>query len=163
MKIKTIFNIYLLPHFFPTGLLLILQRLGMVIAIAGFIPACFAKGDNKTAQRHLGAALIKAPTFEQQIGGTGDLAFPAAPKQGLKLAAADLIGVFPHSPAASISFTANKRTRKVTKQIAFILDFMLYDRAVNFPRTKMTNIYTKRTRREKESYCVGCWIVRLLW
>lgn len=98
-------HIYLLPHFFPTGLFLMLQRFGMVIAIPGLIPACFAKGDNKTAQRHFGAVLIKAPTLEQQVGGTWAAAFPAALKHGLKLAAAVLIGVFPHSPAASTSFT----------------------------------------------------------
>jgi hypothetical protein len=96
-----------------------LHRFGIVIAIAGLIPACFAKGDNKTAQRHLGAVLIKAPTLVQQVGGTLAFAFPAALKQGLKLAAADLIGVFPHSPAASTSpikpFKTSMNTNMNTK------------------------------------------------
>lgn len=91
----------LLPHFFPADLFLMLQRLGIVIAMAGLIPACFVKGDSKTAQRHFGAVLINAPTFEQQRGGTLAFAFPAALKHGLKLVAADLIGVLPHSPAPS--------------------------------------------------------------
>ena len=77
----------------------------MPIAIPGLIPACFANGDNKIAQRHLGEVLSKAPTLEQQVGGTFAFAFPAAPKHGLKLAAADLIEVLPHSPAASTSLT----------------------------------------------------------
>lgn len=97
-----------------------LHRLGIVIAIPGLIPACFAKGDNKTAQRHLGAVLIKAPTLAQQAGGTLALTFPAAVKQGLKLAAADPIGVFPHSPAASTPprkpFEAIKMTKKAAMQ-----------------------------------------------
>jgi hypothetical protein len=111
---------HLLPHFFPACLFLMLQRFGMVMAIPGLIPACFAKGDNRTAQRHFGAVLIKAATLEQQAGGTAALAFPAAPKHGLKLAAADLIGVFPHSPAALtsliIAFEATRTTNTVTTQ-----------------------------------------------
>ncbi|KAF9673829.1 hypothetical protein SADUNF_Sadunf10G0064600 [Salix dunnii] len=91
---------HLLPHFFPACLFLMLQRFGMVRAIPGLIPACFARGDSIIAHRHFGAVLIKAATLEQQVGGTAALAFPAAPKHGLKLAAADLIGVFPHSPPA---------------------------------------------------------------
>ncbi|CAN0880883.1 hypothetical protein LINGRAHAP2_LOCUS13901 [Linum grandiflorum] len=67
-----------------------LQRLGMVIAIPGLIPACFANGDNRTAQRHLGAALISPLTLEQHAGGTGPLGFLVAPKQELRLAATDL-------------------------------------------------------------------------
>lgn len=66
-----------------------LHRFGMVIAIPGLIPACFAKGDSKTAQRHFGAVLINALTLVQQVGGTLALAFPAAAKHGLKLVAAD--------------------------------------------------------------------------
>ena len=50
----------------------------------------------------MGAVLIKAPTLVQQVGRTLALALPAALKQGLKLAAANLIGIFPHSPTASI-------------------------------------------------------------
>jgi hypothetical protein len=95
-----------------------LQRFGIVIAMAGLIPACFARGESKTAQRHLGDILIMAPTLVQHVGGTLALAFPAALKQGLKLAAADLMGVFPHSPAASTtkaaaqaSMNANTATR----------------------------------------------------
>ncbi|CAI0458388.1 unnamed protein product [Linum tenue] len=80
----------------------------MVMATPGLIPACLAKGDSSTAQRHLGAALISPPTFEQHAGGTAALAFRAALKHGLRLAAAALIGVFPQAlpppprrPAAS--------------------------------------------------------------
>lgn len=93
----------LLPHFFPASRFLMLHLLGIVMAMATLIPACFAKGESRTAQRHLGAVLIKAPTLAQQAGGTLALAFPAALRQGLRLAAADLIGVLPHSPAASAS------------------------------------------------------------
>lgn len=102
-----------LPHFFPAGLFPMLQRFGMVMAIPGLIPACFARGDSNTAQRHFGAVLIKEPTLEQQVGGTAALALPAALKHGLKLAAADLIGVFPHSPAA---LTSHMKTFEATKQ-----------------------------------------------
>lgn len=92
----------------------------MAIAIPGMIPACFANGDNKIAQRHLGEVLSKAPTLAQQAGGTLALAFRAAPRHGLKLAAADLIGVLPHPPAAPTSLTnafkliqnKNKTTRQ---------------------------------------------------
>ena len=91
---------YLLPHFFPIGLRLMLHRLGMLIAIAGFTPASRATGESNTAQRHFGAVLIKALTFVQHIGGTLALAFPPAPKHRHKLRAAERIGVLPHSPAA---------------------------------------------------------------
>ena len=77
-----------------------LHLLGIVMATAGLIPAFPAKGESRTAQRHLGAVLINALTFPQQIGVTLALALRAAPKQGLKLVAAALIGVLPHSPAA---------------------------------------------------------------
>ena len=77
----------------------------MVIAMAGLIPAFFAKGESKTAQRHLGAVFIKALTLVQHVAGTLALPFPAALKQGLKLDAADPMGVFPHSPAPSTSRT----------------------------------------------------------
>lgn len=103
---------YLLPHFLPTGRLLMLHRLGMLMATAGFIPAFIANGESNTAHKHLGAVVIKALTLVQHIGGTLALALLPAPKQGLKLSAADRIGVFPHSPAASTSvikvFVANK-------------------------------------------------------
>ncbi|KVH96130.1 hypothetical protein Ccrd_001794 [Cynara cardunculus var. scolymus] len=82
---------------------LVMRR--MLIAIAGFIPAFRANGESKTAQRHFGAVLIKTFTFVQHIGGTLALAFPPAPKHGLKLSAADRMGVLPHSPAAATSVT----------------------------------------------------------
>ena len=78
-----------------------LHRLGMPIAIAGLIPALIAKGESKTAQRHFGAVVIKALTLVQHMGGTLALGFPPAAKHGLKLSAADRIGVLPHAPAAS--------------------------------------------------------------
>jgi hypothetical protein len=110
---------YLLPHFFPAGRFLMLQRFGMVIAMAGLIPAFFAKGESKTAQRHLGAVFIKALTLVQHVAGTLALPFPAALKQGLKLDAADPMGVFPHSPAPSTSRTkaaeASKSTNTATR------------------------------------------------
>ncbi|CAI0552822.1 unnamed protein product [Linum tenue] len=100
-----------------------LQRLGMVMATPGLIPACLAKGDSSTAQRHLGAALISPPTLEQHAGGTAALAFRAALKHGLRLAAAAPIGVFPQAlpplppprrPAAStlIIVSALERNRR---------------------------------------------------
>jgi hypothetical protein len=116
---------HLLPHFFPAGLFPMLQRFGMVMAIPGLIPACFARGDSNTAQRHFGAVLIKEPTLEQQVGGTAALTLPAALKHGLKLAAADLIGVFPHSPAALTShmktFEATKQAKITTTQALMLL------------------------------------------
>ena len=65
-----------------------LQRLGMVIAIPGLIPAFLARGDRSTAHKHLGAVLSKALTFVQQFGVTLAPTFPAALMQGLKLVAA---------------------------------------------------------------------------
>lgn len=116
---------YLLPHFFPAGRFLMLHRFGIEMAIPGLIPAFLAKGDNKTAQRHFGALLIKAPTLLQQAGGTLALAFFAELKHGLRLAAADPIGVFPHSPAPSAPyikvFVATKNTNTETRQ-AFNVD-----------------------------------------
>ena len=91
---------YLLPHFFPAGRFLILHLFGMVMAVAGLILACLARGDKRTAQRHLGAVLSKAPTLAQQANGTFAFTLLTAPKHGLRLAAADPIGVFPHSPPA---------------------------------------------------------------
>lgn len=109
----------LLPHFFPAGRFLMLQRLGIEIAIPGLIPAFLAKGDNKTAQRHLGALFINAPTLLQQAGGAFALPFFAAARHGLKLAAADPMGVFPHSPAPSTPlikvFEATKTTNTATR------------------------------------------------
>ncbi|KAJ7954461.1 hypothetical protein O6P43_026040 [Quillaja saponaria] len=106
-----------------------LHRFGTVIAMPGLILACFAKGDNRTAQRHLGEVLIKAPTLAQQAGRTLTLAFPAAAKHGLRLVAADLMGVLPHSPAASASqikvFEAIKNISTVTRQ-AVILNSIIF-------------------------------------
>ncbi|KAE8710114.1 hypothetical protein F3Y22_tig00110327pilonHSYRG00033 [Hibiscus syriacus] len=114
-------NGYLLPHFLSACLFLMLHRLGMAIAIPGMIPACFANGDNNKAQRHLGEVRIKAPTLAQQAGGTLALAFRDAPKHGLKLAAADLIGVLPQAPPAAPTFRTNvwkltRNTNNTTKQ-----------------------------------------------
>lgn len=81
-----------------------LQRLGTVRAISGLTPACFAKGDSKTAQMHLGALVIRPRSTLQQAGGTFALTFPTALRQGPRLAAADLIEILPHSPAPSTSF-----------------------------------------------------------
>ena len=89
-----------------------LHLFGIVIAMPGLIPACLAKGESKTAQRHLGELLSKAPTLAQQAGGTLALALPAALRHGLRLAAADLIGVLPQSPAASTSQRKAFETRK---------------------------------------------------
>jgi len=88
----------LLPHFFPAERLAILQRLGMVMATAGLIPACFAMGERKTAHIHFGIARTFL-TWVQQAGGTLTLALLAAPMHGLILRATVLMGVFPHSPA----------------------------------------------------------------
>ncbi|PON79219.1 hypothetical protein PanWU01x14_013350 [Parasponia andersonii] len=92
-----------------------LHRFGIVIAMPGLIPACLAKGESKTAHRHLGALLIKAPTLAQQAGGTLAPALPAALRHGLRLAAADLIGVIPHSPAAS---TSQRKAFETSKNIS---------------------------------------------
>ncbi|OID22503.1 hypothetical protein A7L48_18990 [Acinetobacter baumannii] len=68
------------------------------MATAGWIPACFAMGERKTA--HMQAGIVRTfLTWVQQAGGTLALAFLAAPMQGLRLRATVLIGVFPHSPA----------------------------------------------------------------
>ena len=113
-----------------------LHRFGTVIPIAGLIPACFAKGDNKTAQRHLGEVLIKALILVQQAGGTLALAFPAAFKQGLKLAAAVLIGVFPHSPAASIppikAFKVSTNTNTTAKDALMLLEAIFVETSKRF-------------------------------
>lgn len=76
------------------------------MATAGFIPACLAKGDKNTAHKHLGDLVISAETLVQQGGGTLALPSLEAVKHGLKLAAAVLIGVFPHSPAATTTSIA---------------------------------------------------------
>ena len=94
-----------------------LHRLGIVIAIAGLIPACFAKGDSRTAQRHRGSVLINPLTLVQQVGGTFAVAFFAALKQGLKLAAAERIGVLPHSPAAPAVYIKTSETNKYRTKV----------------------------------------------
>lgn len=92
-----------------------LHLFGTVIAVVGLILACFASGDNRTAQRHLGEVLSKAPTLAQHAGGTFALTLRVAPKHGLRLAAADPIGVLPHSPAASASkINTSDATRNIT-------------------------------------------------
>ena len=120
-----------------------LHRFGTVIPIAALIPACFAKGDNKTAQRHLGEVLIMALTLVQQAGGTLALAFPAALKQGLKLAAAVLIGVFPHSPAASIppikAFKVSTNTNTITKVMLEAIFVKTSDRFLILLHTELLN------------------------
>jgi len=115
---------YLLPHFFPAGRLLMLHLFGMVIAVATLILACLARGDSRTAQRHFGVVLSKAPTLLQQARGTFAFTLLTALKQGLRLAAADPIGVFPHSPAPSATKTNTKiitATRKMTLSLPFKL------------------------------------------
>lgn len=52
-----------------------LQRFGIVIAMAGLIPACFTNGDKKTAHKHLGEFLSRTETREQQAGETLALTF----------------------------------------------------------------------------------------
>ena len=106
-----------------------LHLFGMVTAIAGLIFARFARGDNRTAQRHLGAVLSKAPVLAQQAGGTLALTLRVAPKHGLRLAAADPMGVLPHSPAASTfqmkPSKANTSIITMTKR-ALILKFIIF-------------------------------------
>ena len=88
----------LLPHLFPVWQLAILQRLGIVMATAGFIPASFAMGERKTAQIQAGMA-SNLLIWVQQAGGTLVLAFLAAPRQGMRLTATLLRGLFPQSSA----------------------------------------------------------------
>jgi len=99
-----------------------LHLFGMVIAVARLILACLARGDNRTAQRHFGAVLSKAPTLAQQAKGTFAFTLLTALKQGLRLAAADPIGVFPHSPAPSAPKT-NTKISTATREIALPLPF----------------------------------------
>ncbi|KAI6677249.1 hypothetical protein NL676_038045 [Syzygium grande] len=75
------------------------------IAVAGLIQACFAGGGSKTAQRQRGVVWMSALPSAQQAGGTLARASLAAPRQGLKLAAADRMVVPPHSPATFASQT----------------------------------------------------------
>lgn len=75
-----------------------LHLFGIEMAVPGIIPACLASGDSSTAQRHRGAVLMSALTLAQQGGGTLTRPFLAALRHGLRLAAAVLIGVLPHSP-----------------------------------------------------------------
>lgn len=98
----------------PTGLFLMLQRLGTVMAMAGFIPACLAKGDKNTAHKHLGDLVIRRETTVQHADGTLALPSLEAAKHGLKLAAAVLVGVFPHSPAATTSSMTYETIKKIT-------------------------------------------------
>lgn len=91
-----------------------LHLFGIVMAIAGLIPAFFARGDRRTAQRHLGALFINALTLVQHAGVTLALTLEAAPRHGLRLVAAAFIGVRPHSPAAFAHPTKYTR-KKVTK------------------------------------------------
>jgi len=104
-----------------------LHLFGMVIAVARLILACLARGDNRTAQRHLGAVLSKAPTLVQQAKGTFAFTLLAALRQGLRLAAADPIGVFPHSPAPSApkinTSDANTKTSTATRKMTLPLPF----------------------------------------
>lgn len=83
--------------------------------MARLIPACFTNGDKKTAHKHFGELVSSVCILEQQAGGTFTLALWAAPAHGLKLAAATFNGVFPHSPAASVSLTyACEASKKMT-------------------------------------------------
>jgi hypothetical protein len=100
-----------------------LHLLGTVIAIAGLIFACLARGDKRTEQRHLGEVLSKAPTLAQQAGETFALTLRVAPKHGLKLAAADPIGVLPHSPAASLSII---KTLDAKRNITIVKSMIIF-------------------------------------
>ena len=84
----------LLPHFFPAGRLASLQRLGMVMATAGFIPACLAMGERKTAQIQAGIAR-NFFTWVQHAEGTFEWALLVAPRHGMRLRATVLRAVFP--------------------------------------------------------------------
>lgn len=77
-----------------------LQRLGMVIAMAGLIPACLLTGESRIAHKHFGEVLNIAATLLQQAGETLALASLVAARHGVSPNAADSTGVFPHSPAA---------------------------------------------------------------
>jgi len=94
----------------------------MEIAIPGLMPASFAAGDSRTAQRHLGAVRINALTLAQHGGGALAPGFLAASKQGLKLAAASSTGVYPHSPAAvATSKQSSEANRKTIKAVKLVL------------------------------------------
>ena len=87
-------NWNLLPHFCPAWRWAMLQRLGIVMATAGFSPASLAMGERKTAQIQVGIArsfLI----WVQHAGGTLVWAFWAAPIHGVRLRATVLRGLFP--------------------------------------------------------------------
>ncbi|KAI5419117.1 hypothetical protein KIW84_043347 [Lathyrus oleraceus] len=98
-----------------------LHLLGMVIAIARLILACLARGDKRTEQRHFGEVESKAPTLLQHAGETFALTLREASKHGLRLAAAEPIGVFPHSPALSVSMInkleANRNITTVARKV----------------------------------------------
>jgi len=123
-----------------------LHLLGTVIAIAGLILACLAIGDKRTEQRHLGEVLIKAPTLAQQTGGTFALTLRTAPKHGLRLAAADPIGVLPHSPAASLSkintFDANRNITTVARKVLTLNSItFVFENLIIYVFESLTSLY----------------------
>ena len=84
----------LLLHFCPAWRLEILQRLGMVMAIAGFIPTSLAMGERNTAQ--IQAVIVRNFfTWVQHAEGMLAWAFLVAPRHGIRLRATVLRGFFP--------------------------------------------------------------------
>src|SRR5438105_1838106 len=93
-----------------------LQRLGMVMATSGLIPAALAVPDSMTAQRQLGLCPIVC-TAEQQLLVGVDCGSSAAEMQGAILRDILSAEVLPHSPApstASRATPASTRTRTST-------------------------------------------------
>nr|KYP52764.1 hypothetical protein KK1_025298 [Cajanus cajan] len=114
------------------------------MAVAGLILACFARGDRRTAQRHLGAVLSKAPTLAQHAKGTFAFTLLTAPKHGLRLAAADPIGVLPHSPAPSASkitsSDANTSTTTVTNKALTFMSLTILSKCAHTDQSLTTSI-----------------------
>jgi len=75
-----------------------LQRLGMVMATSGLIPAALAVPDSMTAHRQLGLCPM-ACTAEQQLLVGVDCGSSAAETHGASLSATLSAEALPHSPA----------------------------------------------------------------
>lgn len=86
------------PHWYPTGRLAILQRLGMLIATCGLTSALLAESEKRTAQRHFGFWPIFF-TWLQHLSETLAFWSCAADAQGDSFEASLSGEDFPHSPA----------------------------------------------------------------
>uniref|UniRef100_J3M5G0 Secreted protein n=1 Tax=Oryza brachyantha TaxID=4533 RepID=J3M5G0_ORYBR len=97
-----------------------LQRLGMVMATSGLIPAALAVLDSMTAHRQLGLCPMVC-TAEQQLLDGADCGSSAAETHGASRSATLSAEALPHSPAPSASAMPAASTKATSANTAALI------------------------------------------